>query len=161
MAILVKCMLTGFLCLSLSVALAQNPKPTTAKAKPVQKFTPPKLTSMLGARTDTGAVFVEEAVQLIRFPLKVTDDKKNAYAIITYQVIYKRRAVTENEETGKASPVMSTVADRFKTTPLPAIWIKILTEQMQPGEELLFFDIVAKDAQGRLMFAPDLKLKIK
>ena len=161
MGTLVKCMLTGFLCLSLTAVLAQKPKPTTAKPKPVQKFTPPKLTSMLGSRTDTGAVYAEEAVQLVKFPLKVTDDKKNLYSIVTYQVIYKRKAVTENEQTGKASPIMSTVADRFKTTPLPAIWIKILTEQMQPGEELLFFDIVAKDAQGRLMFAPELRIKIK
>ena len=154
-------MLTGFLCFSLTVVLAQKPKPATAKPKPVQKFTPPKLTSMLGARTDTGAVYAEEAVQLVKFPLKVTDDKKNGYSIITYQVIYKRKAVTENEQTGKASPVISTVADRFRTTPLPAIWIKILSEQMRPGEELLFFDIVAKDAQGHLMFAPELRIKIK
>ena len=56
---------------------------------------------------------------------------------------------------------MSNVSDRFNETPLPKLWRNILTEQMKPGEELYFFDIVAKDAQGRLMFAPDLRLKIK
>ena len=32
---------------------------------------------------------------------------------------------------------------------------------MRAGEELYFFDIVAKDAQGRLMFAPELRIKVK
>lgn len=154
-------MLTVFLCLSLITVPAQNPKPTTAKPKSFQKFTPPRLISMLGIRTDTASVYVEEAVQLVRLPLKVTDDKKNVYTISSYRLMYKRRAVTEDEETGKVSPVMSNVSDLFRETPLPVLWIKILTEQMRPGEELHFFDIVAKDAQDRLMFAPELKIKIK
>lgn len=116
---------------------------------------------MLGIRKDTATVYTEEAVQLVKLPLKVTDDKKSVYSISSYRLMYKRIAVTEDEETGKVSPVTSTVSDLFKETPLTAIWIKILTEQMRPGEELHFFDIVAKDAQGRLMFAPELKIKIK
>ncbi len=158
---LVKCTFTAFLCLSLTAVVAQTPKPRTAKPKTFQKYTPPKLISMLGIRTDTAYVFVEEALQLIRLPLKVTDDKKNIYSITSYQVIYKRRGVTEDEATGKVSSVVSTVSDLFRTTPLPPIWIKTLSEQMRKGEELYFFDIVAKDAQGRLMFAPDLRIKIK
>ena len=75
--------------------------------------------------------------------------------------MYKRRAVTEDEQTGKVSPVMSNVSELFRTTPLSGIWLKTLTEQMRPGEELYFYDIVAKDAQGRLMFAPELRIKIK
>jgi hypothetical protein len=161
MATLVKCMFTAFLCLSLTVVLAQKPKPAAAQPKAFQKFTPPKLTSMLGIRTDTATVFVEEMVQLVKLPLKVTDDKKNVYSISSYHVIYKRRAVTEDEESGKVTPITSSVSELFRETPLPALWIKILTEQMRPGEELYFYDIVAKDAQGRLMFAPELKIKIK
>ena len=161
MATLVKCTLTAFLCLGLTTLLAQKPKPTTVKPKSFQKFTPPKLMSMLGIRSDTASVFVEEAVQLVKLPLKITDDKKNVYTLSSYQLMYKRRAVTEDEQTGKVLPVMSNVSDLFKESPLPALWIKILTQQMRPGEELHFFDIVAKDAQGRLMFAPELKIKIK
>ena len=139
MATLVKCMLTVFLCLGLTTLLAQKPKPTADKPKSFQKFTPPKLTSMLGIRSDTASVYVEEAVQLVRLPLKVTDDKKNVYSISSYRLMYKRRAVTEDEETGKVSPTMSSVSDLFKETPLTALWIKILIEQMRAGEELYFF----------------------
>ena len=157
----VKILFAVVLSITLTTVIAQKPKPTAVKSTKFQKFTPPKLTSMLGIRTDTATVYREEAVQLVKLPLKVTDDKKNVYTISSYQLMYKRRAVTEDEQTGKVSPVISNVSDLFRETPLPALWIKILTEQMRAGEELYFFDIVAKDAQGRLMFAPELKIKIK
>lgn len=157
----VKILFAVVLSITLTTVIAQKPKPTAVKSTKFQKFTPPKLTSMLGIRTDTASVYREEAVQLVKLPLKVTDDKKNVYTISSYQLMYKRRAVTEDEQTGKVSPVISNVSDLFRETPLPALWIKILTEQMRTGEELYFFDIVAKDAQGRLMFAPELKIKVK
>jgi len=156
-----KFILTVVFSLTLTAVLAQKPKTTTAKPAAFQKFTPPKLTCMLGIRTDTVSVYVEEALQLIRLPLKITDDKKNVYTISSYQLMYKRKAVTEDEVTGKVTPIMSNVSDLFRETPLPALWTKIITERIRTGEELHFFDIVAKDAQGRLMFAPELKIKIK
>jgi hypothetical protein len=157
----VKFILTVVFSLSLSAVLAQKPNTTTAKPATFQKFTPPKLTCMLGIRSDSASVYVEEALQLIKLPLKITDDKKNVYTISSYQLMYKRRAVTEDEETGKVTPTMSNVSDLFRETPLPNLWIKIIAERMRTGEELHFFDIVAKDAQGRLMFAPELRIKIK
>jgi len=143
-----------------TTALAQKPKPAPG-GQSTQKFKPPKLTSTLGIRSDSATVEVEEALQLINLPLKITDDKKNPYSISSYQVMYKRKGVTEDEETGKVSPASSNVAQLFRETPLPAIWKKILTEQLRSGEELYFFDIIAKDAQGRYMFAPELRIKVK
>lgn len=138
---------------------AQNTKPVASKT--FQKFTPPKLTTKLGIRSDSAVVAKEEAIQLVALPLKITDDKKNNYSISSYQLIYKRRAVTEDEETGKVSPVISNVSELFKATPLPALWKNILKEQLKPGEELFFFDIIVKDAQGRIMYAPTLHIKVK
>lgn len=139
--------------------LAQKPKP--AATRPIQKFTPPKLISSLGIRTDSVTVFREEAVQLVTLPLKVTDDKKNVYTISSYYIMYKRKGVTEDEENGKVTPIISNVMELFKVTPLPERWRNIIVEQIRAGEELYFFDIVAKDGQGRLMFAPTLSIKIK
>lgn len=145
----------------LTTVLAQKPKQGTAKPATVQKFKPPKLTCSLGIRSDSSIVAVEEAKQLINMPLTITDDKKIVYSISSYQLMYKRRAVTEDEETGKVSPTTSNVTELFRETPLPAFWKKNITEQLRAGEELYFFDIIAKDAQGRLMFAPELKIKTK
>lgn len=143
-------------------AKAQKPKPDRQPVeKAVKKFTPPKLTSTLGIRTDTVSVYVEEGLQLAGLPIKVTDAAKNNYSISSYQFMYKRRAVTEDEATGKVTPVISNVSDLFRQTPLPALWVKTIREQLRKGEELFFFDIVVKDAQGRLMYAPELRIKIK
>ena len=141
--------------ISLCNAFAQT-KPATFK-----KFTPPKLTSLLGIRSDTATVYKEEAVQLVKLPLKVTDDKKAPYTVTSYRFMYRKRAVTEDEESGKVSPIVSTVGDSFKATPLPALWSNIISQDLKPGEELLFFDIIVKDAQGRIMFAPTINIKVK
>ncbi|MBK8608629.1 MAG: hypothetical protein IPL84_01380 [Chitinophagaceae bacterium] len=154
MATAVKYILGFALSCTITAATAQKPKPTPAKPAGFQKFTPPKLISLLGINSDTATVFLEEARQLVKIPLKVTDDKKNVYSISSYHLQYRRRAVTEDEESGKVSPIMSAVSDVFRETPLPARWSKILVEQMRAGEELFFYDIVAKDDKGRLMFAP-------
>lgn len=145
----------------LTTAIAQKPKQNPAKPATTQKFKPPKLISSLGTRSDSATISVGEALQIILLPLVITDDKKNPYTISSYQLMYKRRAVTEDEKTGKVTPTTSSVANLFRQTPLPELWKKNITEQLKPGEELFFFDIIAKDAQGMLMFAPDLKIKTK
>ncbi|MGC4103676.1 hypothetical protein [Ferruginibacter sp.] len=141
---------------------AQNTRQVKPKEKPVQKFTPPKLKTALGKYSDSAVnVSADEALQLIELPLTITDDKKTAYAISSYQCLYKKRGVTEDEQTGKVSPVTSVVAQVFKTTPISEIWRKSITEQLKSGEEIFFFDVVVKDTQGHLMFAPNIKLVIK
>ena len=152
--------LIGFLTTA-TIAIAQKPKPAVVRTATVQKFKPPKLKSSLGTRSDSVGVSVDEAVAIITLPINITDDKKSAYTISSYQCMYKRKGVTENEENGKVSPTTSVVANLFKTTPLPEIWKKVITEELKTGEEILFFDIVVKDALGRLMFAPNIKLVIK
>jgi len=147
--------------LALTTLVAAQTRPVKPKVVPVQKYKAPKLKASLGTRSDTSEVSVDEALQLIMLPIIVTDEKKNKYSVASYQCMYKRRAVTENEETGKVTPVYSVVAEVFKTTPLSEIWKKNITEQLRSGEELFFFDIVVKDAQGHLMFAPNLKLVIQ
>lgn len=140
-----------------TLAIAQKHKPGTT-----QKFILPKLKTALGSRTDSViTASIDETLQLVNQPLSITDDKKAAYKISSYQCMYKRKGVTENEETGKVSPITSVVSNVFKTTPLSAIWIKTISEQLKSGEELYFFDIVVKNAEGRLMFAPSLKLIVQ
>lgn len=158
MANLIKFALGALLFCYCPVMMAQQ-KP--AIIKPIQKFKPPKLTTTLGIRTDTATVFREEAVQLVTLPLKITDSKKSVYIITSYSLNYKRVALSEDEQTGKTFPVTNNVSDNFTSTPLPQLWKKIIAEEIKPGEELFFYDIVVKDSQGRLMYAPTLRIKIK
>ncbi|MBL0144464.1 MAG: hypothetical protein IPP48_00505 [Chitinophagaceae bacterium] len=98
-------------------------------------------------------------------PIKNYRCKNGKYAISSYQFLYRKTGVTEEENedgpTGKAKPTTTISASLFRATPLPQVWITNIADQLKPGDELFFFDVIVKDEQGRLMFAPTLKLKIK
>jgi len=89
------------------------------------------------------------------------DAAKKTYTLTYYQVLYERRVMTEDEETGKLTPTRTLVSDHFKTTPIPQTWVSQISSQLKPGEMIYFFDIIVKDAQGRVMYAPDLKLMLR
>jgi hypothetical protein len=147
-----------FLSVMVLVASAQVPKSTKT---PVKKFKSPKVKTYWGLQTDSATISRVEALQLLAAPIRVVDEKKIVYRISSYQFLYRKKAVTEDEVTGKITPVQSISSQLFRTTPLPDLWRNIISEQLQSDEELYYFDIIVKDAQGRLFFAPELKVKIK
>ena len=153
-----KILLVFVLSLIVLTGMAQPPKNGNAKT-PVVKKIKPKLTTRLGNYTDSATIGVDELTALILNPLQIADDKKNAYAITTYGLMYTRQGVTENEDLDKTSPATSSISSRFTTTPFPEIWMNNIRSQLKPGEELYFYDVVVKDAQGKLWFAPNLKLR--
>ena len=123
-------------------------------------YKPPTLMTLLSTYRDSAFVTAAEAEYIIGMPLRIVDDKKNVYTISSYQFLYRKNVVTEDEE-GKVSPATSIISDRFKTTPLPEKWINKVREEIKAGEMMYFFDIIVKDAQGRVMYAPDIKLLVK
>jgi len=151
----------GLIALSLFAVPVSAQTPKTPVKTATQKFKPPKLYTYLGNNHDSAEVYLEEAIQLVRLPLRITDDKKAPYTISSYQFLYKRLGVTEDEQTGKVSPATTISSDLFKSSPLPKIWSDNIAGQLKKGEELFFFDVIVKDAAGRLMFAPNLFIKVK
>lgn len=127
---------------------------------PVAKFKAPKLQTALDIYKDSVSVSVDEALKIIGLPLKISDDKKAQYAVSSYQFLYRKKGVTEDED-GKVRPTTSISSDRFKVSPLPDIWVNLIKQQVKSGEEFFFFDVIAKDAQGRVMYAPNLKITIR
>jgi hypothetical protein len=127
----------------------------------VPKFKPPAVKSYLGINTNGAVVTKEEASQLITLPLKITDEKKNIYSIDSYHFLYKKKGAIQDEETGRKSITFTNLADMFKTTPLPKVWVDNLKNGFQKDEELYFFDIIVKDNKDRKFFAPDLKITIQ
>ncbi len=138
---------------------AQRTKHT--KAKPVAGYKVPKLTTSIGSFKDTMFISPLDALSVIGMPLKITDAKNNPYIISSYQFAYRQIVTTEDEQTGKAAMSSSIKSSLFKSSPLPELWLKIIRERIRPGEEFIFFAVIAKDAQGRVMYSPDLKLIVK
>lgn len=136
-----------------------RPKPGTATK--VVKFKPPVVKTYLGKNSDTAQVMPDEAVQLVGLPLRVTDAKDNPYTISSYQFLYKKKSVIENEQTGKKEIAFTTVSNLFKVTPLPDLWKNNIAGGLQKDEELYFFDVIVQDKLNRRFFAPELKIKIR
>ena len=145
------------------VVMAQKlVKPAKPVNAPALKNKLPVVSTSLGKFTGVANnCTAEQAKQLITQPISITDDKNVAYKLSSYQFSYKRIGVTENEETGKVSPQTDIAADRFTVTPLPDIWQSNIKEFLHAGEELFFFDVIVFDKQGKLFFAPELKIMIQ
>jgi hypothetical protein len=145
------------LCVSLT-NYAQLTKPTSNL---YAKFKAPKLTATLGGYKDSSFVAPLVADAIIGAKLNVVDSKNVAYTVSSYQFLYRKIVVSEDEATGKAYNTTSVKSSLFKVSPLPAMWLSAVRENLRTGEEIIFFDIIVKDAQGRFMYAPNLKLMVK
>jgi len=122
-------------------------------------YKPPKLFTQWGPAKDTAKLSVDVVKGIVGLPLVITDAAGNRYAISSYQLAYKRLAYTEDEETGEPIPTTSMVSQLFRSTPLSPIWITQIREQLQPGEELFFFDVYVLDSKGRVLAAPNLTVR--
>lgn len=134
---------------------------TTAAITSVAKFKPPVVKTFLGKNNGEATVTVDEANQLVNLPLKIIDDKNNTYTISSYQFLYKKKSVIENEETGRKEIAFTQTADIFKSTPLPKVWRDNISGALQKDEQLMFFDVIVNDKQNRKFFAPNLKIIVK
>jgi len=133
----------------------------TVKITPVTKFKPPVVKTLLGRNEKEATVTAEEANQLVNLPLKIVDDKNITYTISSYQFLYKKKSVVEDEESGRRSTVFTNTASLFRETPLPKVWKENISGALQRDEQLYFFDIIVIDKQGRKFFAPDVKIIVK
>jgi hypothetical protein len=138
-------------------AVAQHKKKTNQNTK----TTFPSLKTYLGKYSDTVTLSPAEVAKLIESPLKVVDVNNKPAAITFYQVLYSKIDFAEDENTGKVNINHNSVSNFFKTTPLPSLWIETIKLEVKPGEELYFFDVIVKDAEGRNRYAPELKIKVR
>lgn len=146
----------GFLFMFVSITATTAQKQTTAKA--IKKYETPKLITLLGAYKDSIGLPISEINKIIGLPLTIVDANKTKFTITAYQVLYTRNAIVENEE-GKHVPTKSLVSQYFYNTPISAIWVKNIQENLKKGEEIFFFGIIAKDPKnGQVTYAPNLKI---
>ena len=153
--------LFAFICSNTTLAQTIKKPVKNGTITPVTKFKPPVVKTFLGRNEKEVAVVVEEANQLVNLPLRITDDKNNIYTISSYQFLYRKKSVIENEQTGRKEIVYTNTADLFRATPLPKVWKENISGGLQKGEELFFFDIIVNDKLNRKFFAPNIKITVK
>jgi len=158
MKILFKIFLSIFLLSSITTNSFAQVRDTIIKEP---KFKPPVVKTYLGVNQNGAQVTADEGVQLVGLPLKVIDAKNNQYTIDSYQFLYRQKSFILDDETGKKEEVFTISAGGFNSTPLPKVWVDNIRRRLQKDEQLYFFDIVVKDKEGRIFFAPELKITIK
>lgn len=152
------------LCLVLTTgmtSISSAQKKTTAtpsnKSKSVIKI--PKLKTMMGSFADSNKINLQQAKLALNMPIKVTDEANLPYSIVHYKFLYKRVTIGIDEKTGKMIPGYVFASDSYSETPIPEKWSKIIKEDLQVGEELLFYDIIVTN--NKLNYkAPDIRLII-
>ncbi len=152
------------ICIAFAFSLFINTIEAQAKKtknNPPKGIKPPKLSTWLGEYKDTVKLTVIEAERIIALPLRIIGNAGIVYTISSFQFIYRKKNKFEDDETGKMSTSTTSQAKLFKTTPLPDIWQNSIREQLHPGDDMYFFDIIAKDPQGRVMYAPGLQIIIQ
>lgn len=132
---------------------------TVCFAQPTKNAPRPKVITLLGQYKDSVSLPIDEVKKIIGLPLRIVDDRKVVYTIASYRFSYLRNAILE-DESGKISATTSLASQRFTETPLPEYWLKPMLEQFDKGETLTFFDIIVKDPDGKVSFAPDFKIKL-
>ncbi len=152
-------LLLAFSCNALE---AQKPVKGNNTGLHQQKFKPPKVKTTWGNHSDSAIVSPAEAIPLLSVPLRVTDDKNTAYALSSYQFMYRKQGVigSDESESGKTEHTTTIKSQFFRSSPLPELWVKTISEEIRSGEELYVYDIVAKDNQGHLFFAPSIRIRI-
>ena len=155
----VKLFLVLFLACSNTCLFAQRNRPKPAV---VTGFKPPKLSTSLGNLHDTMPVKAQDMVNALTMPLKITDAKNNVYSLSSYKFLYRQTVTTEDDSmTGKPSNTTAIKYSLFRSSPLPPLWSSLVGEQLRPGEEISFFEVIVKDAQGHVMYAPNIKITIQ
>ena len=127
----------------------------------VKKFKPPVVQTVWGDYKNDARVSTEEAVKLLSMPVKIVDSGRHNYTIDNYRFLYRSKSIVENEQTGKKEVSFTVTSDKFTTTPLSKVWIDNIRNGLKQDEQLFFFDVLVKDDQGRLFFAPDLKITLQ
>ena len=90
---------------------------------------------------------------MAQFTYKVKDQKGNIYQVISFEVMWKRKDISDDEKTGKPKTVFYTVGATLNGNQFSKEWINEFTNYIKAGEQL-FFDTI-------LYFDPNKKANYK
>lgn len=130
------------------------------KAKSIKPKKPPVVRTYLGEFSGNISMPKTAVVSAIKLPLVIRDKNSKTYTLSSYQFIVKQYTQAEQED-GKIIRDSLQSGKLLKTTPLPSAWQNRVSEDLRPGDEVRFVDVIVKDSAGQAIYASDLFIKIK
>lgn len=132
---------------------------THAQEKP--SLQPPALQSFWGYYK-AGIHPVEMVRTMIDTAIWVMDEQKQRYTIRSFRVNYFSNDQYEDETTGKLKTRRNLLSKEFReTNMLSDLWKQSIYESLKPKDEILIDLISVKDKQGRIFYAPDIKISVQ
>lgn len=130
-----------------------------AQEKPVLK--PPVLQSFWGYYK-AGVHPVETVRIMIDTAIWVMDEQKQPYTVRSFRVNYFSNDQYEDETTGKMKTRRNLLSKEFReTNMLSDLWKQSIYESLKPKDEILIDLLSVKDKQGRIFYAPDIKISVQ
>jgi hypothetical protein len=130
------------------------------KAKSNKPQKPPVLRTFLGEFSGNISLPKPAVLSALQSPLVIRDQKNKFYRLSSCQFIVKQYSQAEQED-GKIIRDSLQSGTLLKMTPLPAPWQNRVSEDMRPGDEVKFVDVIAKDSSGQVYRSSDLIIRIK
>lgn len=147
---------TTFLMLVLLTSVCSH---SHAQEKP--SLQPPALQSFWGYYK-AGIHPVETVRTMIDTAIWVIDDQKQRYTVRSFRVNYFSNDQYEDETTGKLKTRRNLLSKEFReTNMLSDLWNQSIYESLKPKDEILIDLISVKDKQGRIFYAPDIKISVQ
>lgn len=139
-------------CFGILNAVAQN-NTTTQK--------PPQLQSFWGYYK-SGTHPLEVVLRITDTAIWVIDELKQRYTIRSFRINYFSYDSYEDEATGKIKYRHNLLSSEFRETDqLNELWKQKLYEELKPKDEIHIDLLSVRDKQGRIFYAPDIKIVIQ
>jgi hypothetical protein len=140
--------------------LVAQDKPAAAKPDTSKAIT---FTVQFGPYKKGIPVLVDDMKRLLNADLKVTDNKGQAWTIVSYRLGYRKKDTNDDWKTGKRKTILVFNAVDVQNSPkIPAAWQKSMLESLQSGEEILFEQIIAQNIKTKkMMMPPSLTLTLR
>ncbi|MEO7313239.1 MAG: hypothetical protein ABIX01_22830 [Chitinophagaceae bacterium] len=150
--------------LLLSIAGFAQPRQKPAPAKPDTSKGRLKLIPYFGAYTDGSKAFATDLKRLLGVnpQLKLKDEKGAVYTVVSFEITWKKKDVSDDVRTGKPKTVYYFVGGDITGNNLTDSWREEISNFVQKGEEITFSTILYYDPRRKLNTrAPSLVLDIQ
>ena len=147
----------AILLLSAGSVFAQ-PKPDTAKTKTIK----PVITSYMGPYSGGKALSGDiKKLMSLNPPVKVKDAKGVEYKVISYEITWKKKELSDDIRTGKPKTVYYMVGADVKNNMLPESWRTEISAGIKAGEEIGISSILYNDPKKKMNYrAPDILITV-
>lgn len=93
--------------------------------------------------------------------IKVKDQKGNEYEVVSFEVMWKRKDISDDDKTGTPKVIYYNVGETMKGNQFNKQWLNELAKSLQPGEEIYFSTILYFDPKKKSNYkAPSFSIYI-